>query len=214
MEEILPGDVIGYMISLMFSELTTPRLTEMMSTDILVSYHSLQYVSKSMYALCQHALKTLAIDWVRVISKMSRPTHMDWSTLFAEEKEEKKRTSLVKMIRTQLYCGAQLSLIRKELDVFRRLHHIVCYSEKTGKPRNDHVSLSKLKRIKVEPRELDGRYRAIIKRYETTKKKEKLLHDTLVPIRSMLIHKSHWRRLALIGHRNIVLVGFMRPRDL
>lgn len=213
MEEILTSDVIGYMISLMFSELTTPRLTEMMSTDILVSYHSLQYVSKSMYALCQYAFKTLTIDWIRVISKMSRPIHMDWPTLFAEEREEKKRASMVKMIRTQLYCGAQLSLIRKELDVFRQLHRIVCYSKKTGKPRDGHIALSKLKRIKVEPRELNGQYRAIIKRYETTKKKEKLLHDTLVPIQSMLRQKAVWRRLALLNHR-IVIVGVGRARDL
>ena len=190
MEEILPPELIEYIVYILFSELTTPCLEEYMGIDLLVSFHSLQYVSKNMHALCQLAFKRLSLDWPCIVSKMS-PT-IDWTVLLAEEEKVERRNALVKVIRTDLYCGAQLSLLKKELTT---IFH-------GSKP-----SIKKLRRLKVEPKTLRRQYKAIIKTYDTTKKKQRLLHKNVSMIRLMLKRKITLREF--MHTRGMLMVWFM-----
>lgn len=197
MEEILPPELIEYIVCILFSELTTPCLREYMGTDLLVPFHSLQYVSKNMHALCQLAFKRLSLDWPCIVSKMS-PT-IDWTVLLAEEEKVERRDAMVKVIRTDLYCDAQLSLLKKEVI---SLFHRAQYIEPTTR-----LSIKKLRRLKVEPKTLRRQYKAIIKTYDTTKKKQRLLHKNVSMIRLMLKRKITLREF--MHTRGMLMVWFM-----
>jgi len=204
--DLLPNEMVVYIVSLLMDGLATPNLYDNMNTDLLISFYNVQLVCKDMQEIVRDCLKRIQIDWHAVVGKMFRPSDEEgWPVLCSAESEG--RETVIKMARTQLYCNAQLPLIRRELDAFRAEHKIVCKAPK----RKGYISMKVLKRLKVDPKEMSDQYRGIIKSYEVTKKKERLLHRVLTPIRQRLKHAAFIKRLLfgagqgvmaiILGHR-------------
>ncbi len=200
--EVLPNELVCYIMGLLLEGLTTPKLHNGMGRDLLVSFHSVHLVSKSMEEVARDCLKRMTIDWYAVLDHMLRPSDQEaWVILGSEVGS--MREEVVKITRTQLYYYAQLPLIKREVEAFTQEHQITL----PVKDHRGHISIKALKRVKVSPKNLKSEYRKIIRSYERTKLKERLLHLKLQPIHHKL-KKLAFIRYVLRRAERLIGIGF------
>jgi len=84
-----------------------------------------------------------------------------------------------KMLRTLTMWDCSLPVMRSEIDSFMAKHHLVYHTKASGKIYKGFVGIRKLKTIKIQPKNLDCQFKAMLKKHESLHKKRLALTKAL-----------------------------------
>lgn len=84
-----------------------------------------------------------------------------------------------KMLRTLTMCDCSLPVIRTEIDTFMAKHHLIYRTKASGKIYKGYVGVRKLKTMKIQPKNLECQFKAMLKKHESLNKKRLSLTNAL-----------------------------------
>lgn len=84
-----------------------------------------------------------------------------------------------KMLKTLTMCDCSLPVIRTKIDSFMARNHLVYRTKASGKVYKGFVGIRKLKTMKIQPKNLDDQFKAMLKQHELLNKKRLALSLSL-----------------------------------
>ena len=123
-----------------------------------------------------------------------------------------------KMLKTLTMCNCSLPVIRTKIDSFMAKNYLVYRTKASGKVYKGFVGIRKLKTMKIQPKNLDDQFKAMLKQHELLNKKrlalsiELLMHMLKNINRATLfvVDVDIKRKLLFIDHLNILNVRLSR----